>query len=68
MPKRTTAQKKARALQAETGRPYRSCLQEVLDAQAERDALPAPADEPELELDSLPDFAPPTSGGLFSHT
>lgn len=62
MPKRTTAQKKARALQAETGRPYRACLQEVLDAQPEQE--PASA-EPEDGL--VPPLAEPTSSGLFSH-
>lgn len=61
MPKRSTAQKKARALQAETGRPYRSCLQEVLGAQAERTAA-------EPEPDTAPAMDQPTSGGLLAHT
>lgn len=65
MPKNNPPEKKARVLQAESGRPYRACLQEVLDAQAEREPSPAPVAE--FEQDDPPDFGPPTSSGLFSH-
>jgi hypothetical protein len=58
MPKRTTAQKRARELQRETGKPYMQCLNEALAAQAAREAERQP--EPELPT-------PIQATGLFSH-
>ena len=60
MATKTTAQKNARKIQRETGKPYSACLQIALAEAAERQAARA-ASEPEASTSQ------PSSSGLFSH-
>ena len=60
MTKSTPGKKRAREIQAETGKPYTACLRIALAEIAARHPQPEPEPAPDLEQ--------PTSDGLFSHT
>ena len=55
---KSTAQKRAREMQAATGLPYQACLNQARAEQEKREA--------EAER-STPEFPAPTTSGLFSH-
>lgn len=68
MPKRTTAQKRAREMQAQTGRLYHECLNEARAAEAAREVARQPdLVQQECERRVAEAFPAPSSAGLFSH-